>query len=329
MKYPLVFLAFLFLACESSVKNQNAEVSIEPGTDTSGIEAIQEMPQEPEQKHTTEEQLLLGYWVGWFERDEETDDTYDKALIVDDGYAWMRENKINISIDRIENDSVFGHSVVAGNHRPFEGTMQKKPANSYSFAVREPGDDKYDGAFDFTIIVDKNGTKSVRLLEGTWKAFKKINIQKRKYQLQPANYAYNADQILEYNKRYIDWSKKKSRVEKIEYDDGEFEDWIHNEFSTATDKIYKINASNTLLTKADVENLKQGDLVVIRNTIYARHGYSFKNRPLRIFFDAQSWYIPVKADIKSEFSDIEKKNIQLLLKYEKNAKQYYDYFGRG
>jgi hypothetical protein len=329
MKKFLLPFTLILLACESSVKNQNAEVNIEPGTDTSGIEAIQEMPQEPEQKYTTEEQLLLGYWVGWFERD---DDDERKAVIADEFY-WGRQNKINISIDRIENDSVFGHSVVAGNHRPFEGAIRKKQHYIYECNVKEPGDDKYDGAFNFTVIVGKNTDKqlgdSPRTLTGTWKAFKKINIQKRKYQLQPANYAYNADQMLKQNKRYIDWSKKKSNVELWDIDEGEFEEWVHEEFSSATDKIYKINASNTLLTKAYVENLKQGDLVVIRNTIYARHGYSFKNRPLRIFFDAQSWYIPVKADIKSEFSDIEKKNIQLLLKYEKNAKQYYDYFGRG
>ena len=84
-----------------------------------------------------------------------------------------------------------------------------------------------------------------------------------------------------------------------------------------------------MLTKSDVENLKKGDIVIIRNTIYARHGYSFKNQPLRVFFDAQDWYIPVHTDVKSELTDIEKDNIKLLLRYERNAKEYYDYFGRG
>lgn len=83
------------------------------------------------------------------------------------------------------------------------------------------------------------------------------------------------------------------------------------------------------MKKRDVENLKKGDLTIIRNTIYARHGYSFKNRPLRVFFDAQSWYVPVHSDIRANFSEIEKKNIQLLLSFEQNAAEYYDYFGRG
>jgi len=54
-----------------------------------------------------------------------------------------------------------------------------------------------------------------------------------------------------------------------------------------------------------------------------------QKRPLRVFFDAQPWYIPVHADIRSEFTELEKKNIQLLLSFEENAAEYYDYFGRG
>jgi hypothetical protein len=83
-----------------------------------------------------------------------------------------------------------------------------------------------------------------------------------------------------------------------------------------------------MLSKNDLENLKKGDLLIIRNTIYARHGFSFKNRPLRIFFDAQEWYMPVNMNIKPQLTEIEKKNIQLLLKYEKNSIEYYDSFGR-
>jgi len=135
--------------------------------------------------------------------------------------------------------------------------------------------------------------------------------------------------MLEYNQAYIDWQNYKETSETIEYDDDEFEEWVTREFASATNIIYEVNASTTKLTEEDVENLKKGDLVVIRNTIYARHDYSFKHRPLRVFFDRQKWYIPVSTDIKNEFTDLEKANIEQLLKYEKNAAEYYDYFGRG
>ena len=171
-------------------------------------------------------------------------------------------------------------------------------------------------------------------LIGKWKAYKKIDIQKRKYNLQKREFKYDSSIKLGKIKAFLNW--KKFITDEEEYTEEEIKDmgnWkdelINKEFSTTTDSIYSINASTELISKERVENLKRGDLLVIRNTIYARHGYSFKNRPLRVFFDAQPWYIPVHSDIKSELTDIEKKNIKLLLKYEKNAVEYYDYFGRG
>ena len=36
----------------------------------------------------------------------------------------MERNKIKISIDSIQKDKIRGHSVVAGNYRPFSGTIR-------------------------------------------------------------------------------------------------------------------------------------------------------------------------------------------------------------
>lgn len=331
-------LSLLFLvSCSTEIKNSETKIVIEKGTeiDSSILELqdstnqIEEKEIQPNFKHQENPLLsanskdsIIGFWVGYFKKDDGSKDYYSKNdLYVDEGYFWTRENKINISIDSIKDTIVVGHSVVAGNDRPFTGTVKfDSTAGSLNFQLKEPGDDKYDGVFTFKIIDST--------LVGTWKAYKKINIQKRKYDLRRKNYTYNPDINLEKAKRYIDWNKKTGGDYEPDSED-EFEDWVHNEFSSSTNKIHEINASSTVLTKKDVENLKKGDLLIIRNTIYARHGYSFKKRPLRVFFDAQSWYIPVHADIRGEFTDIEKGNIQLLLKYEKNAKEYYDYFGRG
>ncbi len=92
--------------------------------------------------------------------------------------------------------------------------------------------------------------------------------------------------------------------------------------------VYKYNPSTTALTKEQVSNLKKADIFILRNSIYARHGYSFKKQPLRVFFDEQDWYIPISNDVKSELTPLEKQNITLLMRYEKNAKEYYDVFGR-
>ena len=313
----ILLITLLTIGCNSEIKDSESKIEIEKGTEVVEQEAP-EPKEEVVENETPENQAkkdaIIGSWVGYFKEDSK-EDYSDKAVEVDGAVYWNRDNKINISIDKITDSLVIGHSVVAGNDRPFKGVV-----NEGVFTVKEPGDDKYDGEFKFEISDDK--------LIGKWTAYKDINIKHRKYELEKKQFSYNPDIMLERARQYVNWNSYTEEKRREEYGDGQFEEWISKEFAFATDLIYTMNASNTLLKKETVENLKKGDITIIRNTIYARHGYSFKNRPLRIFFDAQSWYIPVHADIKSDFTDIEKENIQLLLRYEKNAKEYYDYFGR-
>ena len=329
MKKICFFLVLIFFTnCSTDIKNPEAKVEIENGTEVTTSKQLNEEKKEAKTKQVESEEIvtkdqLFGFWVGYFEKDDD-DNSNETTLYVDEGFMWNRENKINISIDKIVDSLVVGHSVVAGNDRPFKGIVTKEN-EAYKFQVKEPGDDKYDGEFVFYIENNK--------LNGGWTAYKNIEIPKRKYTLERKDFTYNRDIMLEESVQYVNWNKFVEEKETIVYDDAEegeeFEEWISREFASATSLIYKVNASNRLLTKSEVENLKKGDLTIIRNTIYARHGYSFKNRPLRVFFDAQSWYIPVHTNIKNDFTDLEKENIQLLLKYEKNAAEYYDYFGRG
>lgn len=305
-------LSFFLLACNTAIKNEKNTVVVEEGTKVK-IESESDTIETEVVEESKSHDHLLGFWVGYFEADHESK---DKSIYVDDGYAWNRDNKINISIDQISDSIVLGHSVVAGNDRPFKGVIREN-----TIIVREPGDNKYDGEFVFRFENNQ--------IIGNWIAYKNIEIKKRKYTLEHKEYKYDRDVMLQRIKHFVNWEEFKEHKETVEYDVNEFETWIQKEFSTATDQIYTLNASNILLKKEDVQNLKKGDLKIIRNTIYARHGYSFKNRPLRVFFDAQDWYIPVHADIKAEFTEIEKKNIELLLRFEKNAAEYYDSFGRG
>jgi len=310
-------LVFLLIQCGNPIKNEDTSINEEEGTVVTDTitEAIESSTDTTELVSAPETLDLLGYWVGDF-MPGGPDGEWDKTMYIDEGFMWNRQNKINISIDYMADEKITGHSVVAGNDRPFTGSYYEKDG-IYYFEVKEPGDDKYDGKFEFRI--ENNA------LIGTWKAFKKIEIQERKYDLAKREFKYNPDVMLERRGPFVNWEKFKSEIVKFDEEYSE----EYREFETATDAIYEINASNKILTKADVENLKKGDLIIIRNTIYVRHGYSFKKRPLRVFFDAQPWYIPVYNNIKTELTDIEKENIKLLLRYEKNAKEYYDSFGRG
>jgi hypothetical protein len=87
-------------------------------------------------------------------------------------------------------------------------------------------------------------------------------------------------------------------------------------------------ASQRLLTAADVENEMKEDLEYMRNEIFARHGFSFNKKQLRQQFEVQDWYVPNTADIKGFLTDIEKKNIALIKRYEKYAEEYGDEYGR-
>ncbi len=64
-----------------------------------------------------------------------------------------------------------------------------------------------------------------------------------------------------------------------------------------------------------VYNLSQSELKTLRNTVYARHGYIFDSKDLADFFSSRKWYKPVSK--KAELTDVDKKNIDFLLKFEK------------
>ena len=87
-------------------------------------------------------------------------------------------------------------------------------------------------------------------------------------------------------------------------------------------------ASKRLLTEDDVNNLAKEELENMRNEIFARHGYCFKKKNLRENFEDKDWYIPNTVDVKKDLTEIEKKNIVLIKKFEKYAEEFGDSFGR-
>lgn len=74
--------------------------------------------------------------------------------------------------------------------------------------------------------------------------------------------------------------------------------------------------STRLLTTNDLAGKSQWELRVMRNEIYARHGYIFKNTELRNYFEQQSWYKPQSDDVTDLLSNIEKENATFLKNYE-------------
>ena len=87
-------------------------------------------------------------------------------------------------------------------------------------------------------------------------------------------------------------------------------------------------ASQRLLTPKGVENEMKEDLEFMRNEIFARHGFCFNRKHLRQQFENEDWYIPNTVNIKGFLTDIEKKNIEMIRRYEKYADEYGDEYGR-
>lgn len=256
--------------------------------------------------------LLYGNWVGNFDVSEADSTAYETEDMV--------SNKINIIIKKIEKDKAYGQSVVAGNSRPLVGGFNEYNGE-YRFTLDEPGDHKNDGQFIFTIVGDT--------LKGKWTAKnKKSLVWERDFKLTRQPFRYDSKLMLPEDGEYVDWYSGKEDSIEYENEDGTKVMSASYVYRSATDVINKLNASTTLLKESDVKNLKKLELEVIRNTIFARHGYTFKKRAFRQFFDHVDWYIPVTDDMSGKLTPIEQKNIVLLNRFQKYAEDNYDSFGR-
>lgn len=189
-----------------------------------------------------------------------------------------------------------------------------------SMDLKEPGDNKYDGIFSL-LYTDT-------LLLGNWESYdKNLEVTNREFKLTKRLFKYNPELNVDIdNVRLYDHGKLKENnyIDEVTGEEISYEDNIE----TVTDAS-SLNASAKELNKSDLENLYKTDLEIIRNSIYARHGYSFKNRKIRNIFDQYvEWYIPFSVDVTSQLTPVELKNIELIKRYENHAETYYDAFGR-
>jgi len=73
--------------------------------------------------------------------------------------------------------------------------------------------------------------------------------------------------------------------------------------------IYKMNAS-------EFYGLSKWELKIMRNEIFARHGYIFKTEDMKNYFTQQSWYVPRYSNVDSDLTEIEKYNIEMIKRFE-------------
>ncbi|CUN71284.1 Uncharacterised protein [Clostridium disporicum] len=98
---------------------------------------------------------------------------------------------------------------------------------------------------------------------------------------------------------------------------------------SAKDNYFIIPDSSTrYLTEDDLRGLSDEQLEIARNEIYARHGYQFKQKKMKNYFNNQKWYVRSNYEITTDdLSDIEYENVMLIKKVEEegfsNSNDYY------
>lgn len=70
------------------------------------------------------------------------------------------------------------------------------------------------------------------------------------------------------------------------------------------------------LTAADLDGRTLRDLALMRNTVYARAGHSFRKAWLRDHFTAQPWYKALPKDDGSKITDVDRANVKLIAERE-------------
>ncbi|MCT2563451.1 YARHG domain-containing protein [Chryseobacterium herbae] len=252
-----------------------------------------------------------------------TGDFAGKEMITsDDGekYEDFVNKKISLKINRITKDSVYGQSIVNGNQRPFRGVFNE---SMKSFVLDEPGNDKTDGRFEIKLSGDS--------ITGKWNAFNKTAVKSplKTIKLSKKDFVYNPNFMLDQDSDLVDWSNPKDFVEKYTNEEtGKTESYTTSKNRMASEAIFKLNASKQKLTEKELKNLRKIDLEIIKNSVFARHGYSFKKETYRYFFEQTDWYIPVSNNVDKELSPMEKDNVALLNRFIKYAEDKYDSFGR-
>jgi hypothetical protein len=74
--------------------------------------------------------------------------------------------------------------------------------------------------------------------------------------------------------------------------------------------------STRSLAGEDLQDLDCDELKIMRNEIYARHGYIFQTQDMISYFSRQSWYRGVSRNVSAQITEREKSNLIVIQSYE-------------
>ena len=84
--------------------------------------------------------------------------------------------------------------------------------------------------------------------------------------------------------------------------------------------------SQRQITEYDLQGLSLRDLELMRNEIYARHGWVFRRQDLRRYFESQPWYRPnqdglANRMVEAGLSGVERRNVQIIQEQERRIRR--------
>ncbi|MBR5083784.1 MAG: protein kinase [Prevotella sp.] len=104
-----------------------------------------------------------------------------------------------------------------------------------------------------------------------------------------------------------------------EYKEDEIIQADEEEKEVAEDDDFEYEFDSYYLTESDLEGMSKSDLELLRNYIYAWHGYRFKRDDLANFFQQCPWYYPRTSDadaVWNSFNDVERYNVKFIKNHE-------------
>lgn len=105
-----------------------------------------------------------------------------------------------------------------------------------------------------------------------------------------------------------------------DFDDYDYDDYGYDDYDSG-DGDYLYPSDTQYITYGDLDGLDRGTVALMRNELYARHGYIFNKDEYKNYFGSKSWYVPMYSDqntVVSMFSDIERANLNTLMSYEED-----------
>ena len=330
MKYiSFILLIGLFFGFKSAIKNEVAKKEVTIGN-------VENYGNLNKNLVINSKEDLQGFWV-YDSRDYDEEKYYGKFIFL---FQHIGQNKIegklfyqgetipvSLQLEMGANSFRLSCSKKA-KAIPFRSWQLEiaKGAGEMQGKMRVEGYDKEIDTYDITIAKTNFVYNPDNKVESFYVDYDKTGMGYRKYSDLLVVEEPIKEEVLKTVAKVDEKEVKQDSqpIIKKEIPEGEYREGYY----ATTDAIREINPSKEVLQNEIVENLTKADLYILRNAVFAKHGMIFKDKKLKAFFMEQSWYVPVATDVTASLTEVEKKNVDLMSRYEQNAKEYFQVFGR-